>query len=142
MDPQLVILLVGVAGPGFTTLGVIAAAIINSRRNHADEDDQHGTGNPAPPPALTVEQTRSWDDYISRLVDAAVESATRPLLRRIEDYEEREVIVARLIQRLYWWDDGGRPGPMPRLTYDEQRKMNLDLLTDHPQRPPTPNDFG
>lgn len=151
MDPELTKLILGIVGPLATGASLVLVARVNAKiRGRRDADGVAAEVVPTPTPAPGIptaatnplDQMREWTEYIPRLVDAAVENATRPLLSRIERYEEHERIFARLIQRLYWWDDGGRPGNMPRLTLEEQRKMGLDLLTDRPPPQPGPEQYG
>lgn len=89
-----------------------------------------------------LEGQRNLNEYIRGVVADAVEQATAPLKakveeqdgiiaelrRKLEGYLQRDRIVSRFIQRLYWWDDGGRHGDMPRLSHDEQQALDLDLF--------------
>lgn len=126
-------------------LGILVPAgggwlVVRARRRHeASTETVEG-----------LEGQKNLNEYIRQVVKEAVEEATAPLKRTIADqdttiadlksklegYLQRDRIVSRFIQRLYWWDDGGRNGTMPRLTYEEQKALDLDLFPED-TLPPT-----
>jgi hypothetical protein len=101
--------------------------------------------------------------YVDSVVKASVDAATAPLndqiaardrqiaalneqiraqdlqiLKRdevIEKFGAKDRIMSWFVQRLYWWDDRGRTGPMPRLTFDEQNALDLDLFPEDTRSP-------
>lgn len=128
MDPELGKLIVGIVSPVAAAGAVLGAAWLNShfRRDRDDEEERQPVAEPAAVESpLTI--GRELHEYIQRAVSDAVAAATSPLNAKIETYASRDRIMVRYIQRLYWWDEGGRAGDMPRLTYEEQHTLDLDL---------------
>lgn len=126
---QIVGLLVG-GGGLFGFLGVVLT--VRASRKHDTATEQQGQ----------FQNDIEFRKYVDGVVQAAVETATAPLkgeintLRdQLKAYLQKDRIVSRFVQRLYWWDDGGRNGTMPRLTYDEQKALDLDLFPED-TRPP------
>lgn len=126
---QIVALLVG-GGGLFGFLGVVIT--VRASRKHDTATEQQGQ----------FQNDIEFRKYVDGVVQVAVEAATAPLkgeistLRdQLKAYLQKDRIVSRFVQRLYWWDDGGRNGTMPRLTYDEQKALDLDLFPED-TRPP------
>ena len=118
-------------GGGF--LGLIATIItVRATRRHDQATEQQGQ----------FKNDIELNKYIREIVEKAVEDATWPLRDQItqlreqlKSYLAKDRIVSRFVQRLYWWDDAGRTGTMPRLTFDEQKALDLDLFPED-TRPP------
>lgn len=126
---QIVGLLIG-GGGLFGFLGVVIT--VRASRKHDTATEQQGQ----------FQNDIEFRKYVDGVVQVAVEAATAPLkgeintLRdQLKAYLQKDRIVSRFVQRLYWWDDGGRNGTMPRLTYDEQKALDLDLFPED-TRPP------
>lgn len=117
-------------GGGLLLVGTIVTVLATRRHDKATE--QQGQ----------FKNDIELNKYIRGIVDEAVEAATGPLQDQIttlrdqlKAYMQKDRIMSRFVQRLYWWDDGGRNGTMPRLTYDEQKALDLDLFPED-TRPP------
>lgn len=92
--------LLGSGGIGALALGVLVFVATRKKDAATDSNDRFQT---------------SMD--ITNLVREEVEKATKPLIDRIKALESG-VLTSRTIlyahfQRLSWWDERGRPGPLP-----------------------------
>jgi len=92
--------LLGSGGAGALILGVLVFVATRKKDAATDSNDRFQT---------------SMD--ITNLVREEVEKATRPLIDRIKALESgmltsRTILYAHF-QRLSWWDERGRPGPLP-----------------------------
>jgi hypothetical protein len=136
MDPEVTKLVVGVATPALAAAGLVGAALVNAwlKREKTDDSFRPEAAAPSaplvtPPPGGGLEQSRELTEWVQGLINAA----TRPLHERLDQYQERDKIVSQFMQRLYWWDDSGRRGDMPRLTYEQQRALDLELFPEQTQ---------
>jgi hypothetical protein len=139
-------LLIG-GGGLFGFLGVVVTT--RASRKHDRATEQQGQ----------FQNDLEFRKYVDGVVRDAVANATKPLNEQIEtqngqiaaqdeQIRQRDELIAKFsnkdrimswfVQRLYWWDDGGRNGAMPRLTYDEQNALDLDLFPEQTQ-PGRPN---
>jgi hypothetical protein len=92
--------LLGSGGLGALALGILVFVATRKKDAATDSNDRFQT---------------SMD--IANLVREEVEKATRPLVDRIKALEtgvltSRTILYAHF-QRLSWWDERGRPGPLP-----------------------------
>lgn len=92
--------LLGSGGLGALGLGVLVFVATRKKDAATDSNDRFQT---------------SMD--ITNLVREEVEKATKPLMDRIKALEtgvltSRTILYAHF-QRLSWWDERGRPGPLP-----------------------------
>lgn len=60
-----------------------------------------------------------------------VKSETDPLHAALEEFRSRELRTTRILygffQRLFFWEETGRPGPLPRPDADQFEELGIDI---------------
>lgn len=137
----------------FTSTGGITWYVTERRKGRAERarDDAAAKVATSSVVQAQLEENRELAAYIDGRVDVAVAKALQPVQRDLEEQKlvaERlaareqatKTIVRRFFQRLLFWEQNGRKGPMPMPSEEDMRLLDLsdlELNTSSPKETPS-----
>jgi hypothetical protein len=68
---------------------------------------------------------------LRKFVKEEAELVAEPLQKAIKELQDRELntktIIVGFLQRLFFWEEKGRPGPLPRLSDAQFTQLGIDI---------------
>lgn len=112
-------------GVGILTAAVTWYSARGTNRNKAEE--------------VAAEKARTQlagNIELNKYIDERIERASQPMREQIKQLREemgrltsrerdRTSVIRRFFQRLVWWDERGRPGPMPMPSEEDMHVLDL-----------------